>query len=367
MSLYRRFIRARKGMSTIFGALFFIILILMGFSLMTWQFIQQDGYNKLISSMSLQDEKAASEDLSPVSPGATNFAGNSFSITVSNTGGITIQLGRIYIQNLTPAVSTQCTGSSVCIVDPGAGTSNCAGNGNCGFTSPDIFVGENNHVIQVTGLTIGDGSGYKVVMATTRGRQFSFYYPWPVSATGPSNSNSTNTAHGSLDVRFAYNAFNFTQGTQTISQPAWNVPVNVNLVFWIKVYNNAVNPITLDKYSDLYLICERYGSTGEQDCENVVDFFVSDNQTINPSNIVAYNQATRPITLPPAGSSGPNGFTIVKFGSFSPSSTTPNKLSMATPYLFFLVFFYTVPGGQVVGQTLTYFAVRSCTTYPSCP
>ena len=176
-----------------------------------------------------------------------------------------------------------------------------------------------------------------MVLSSSRGRQFSFYYPRLVNIFA-SNSNSTNTAHGSLDVKFDVNTFNFTQGRQTVSQPAWNVPYNVNLVFWIKVTNNAIYPITLSKYSDLYLICERYGQTGEQDCENVVDFFVSDDRTVNPSSIVAYDEVNRPIVLPAAEPNGPTGSTIVKYGSFIPSSTTPNKLSMATPYLFFLVF-----------------------------
>ena len=363
MSVYRRFVHARKGMSTIFGAIFFVILILMGFNLMTWNFLQYDAYNGVVTSMKQRDQQAASEGLAATAPGATGFAGNSFNITVGNTGGASVTVTRVYIFNLSPSGSTQCS-AGVCIVDP-VSPVNCAGNGNCVFLNANVQVGENNHNIRVTGLTINDGSGYKVVLSSMRGRQFSFYYPWPVNIFA-SNSNSTNTAHGSLDVKFDVNTFNFTQGTQTVSQPAWNVPYNVNLVFWVKVTNNAIYPITLSKYSDLYLICERYGLSGEQDCENVVDFFVSDDRTVNPSSILAYDEVNRPVVLPAAGPNGPTGFTIVKFGSFTPSSTTANKVSMATPYLFFLVFFYKV-NGLVVGQTLTFFAVRACTTYPSCP
>src|SRR5712692_2316923 len=356
MSVYRRLARSERGMSTIFGALFFVILILMGFNLMTWNFLQDDAYNGIITSMNQRDQQTTSENLAVVAPGASGFTSNSFNITASNVGGATVTISRIYITNLSPTNSLQCSGASLCTVDP---------SGSPGFTNANIQAGENTHRVTVTGIVINDGSGYKVVLSTTRGRQFSFYYPWPVNIFA-SNSNSTNTAHGALDVKFAVNNFNFTQGTQTVSQPAWNVPYNVNLVFWVKVTNNAIYPITLSKYSDLYLICERYGLSGEQDCENVVDFFVSDDRTVNPSSILAYDEVNRPVVLPAAGPNGPTGFTIVKFGSFTPSSTTANKVSMATPYLFFLVFFYKV-NGLVVGQTLTFFAVRACTTYPSCP
>ncbi len=368
MSVYRRFIRARKGMSTIFAGLFFIILILIGFSLMTWQFVQYDSYTNVILSMNQRDQQAISESLAPTAPGATGFSGTTFNIVVNNTGRVLVMITRIYISNILPTVSTQCSGSSICIIDAASPT-NCAGHGNCAFTNSYIKVGENNHVIQVTGLTIGDGSGYKVVMATTRGRQFSFYYPWPVSTItspggGGSNSNSTNTVHGPLEIQLQVNSFNFTTGTQTVSNPAWKIPYNTPIVFWVKIINNANYSITLSQYSNLYLICEPPG----RDCEDVQAYFVSDNQTLNPSNIIAYNPATRSVTFPPAGPSGPNGFTIVKFGSFTPESTTSQHVNEATPYLFFLVLFYQIGNPpQVVGQMLDYFAVRACNPYPACP
>jgi len=116
-----------------------------------------------------------------------------------------------------------------------------------------------------------------------------FYYPWPVNIFGPSgasNSNDTDTAHGPLDIKLSVNSFNFTQGTKTISQPSWNIPYRVNVVFWIKVYNNGLYPIALSKYTNLYLFCEPPG----KDCEDTQTYFVSDNRTINPSSVVAYDK-----------------------------------------------------------------------------
>src|SRR6266568_9610028 len=183
MRIYRRFLRAKKGMSTVFGGLFFVILILMGFNLMTWNFLQYDTYTGVVTSMKQRDQQAASENLAATAPGATAFAGNSFNITVSNTGGVSVTVTRVYIFNLSPSGSTQCS-TGVCIVDP-VSPVNCAGNGNCVFANANVQVGENNHNIRVTGLTINDGSGYKVVLSSSRGRQFSFYYPWPVNIFGP--------------------------------------------------------------------------------------------------------------------------------------------------------------------------------------
>ncbi|TMI51604.1 hypothetical protein E6H13_08430 [Candidatus Bathyarchaeota archaeon] len=261
---------------------------------------------------------------------------------------------RVYIFNLSTSGSTQCS-AGVCIVDP-VSPVNCAGNGNCVFANANVQVGENNHNIYVTGLTINDGSGHKVVLS---------YYPWPVNIFGPSgasNSNDTDIAPGPPDIKLSVNSFNFTQGTQTISQPAWNIPHRVNVVFWIKVYNNGLYPIALSKYTNLNLFCEAPG----KDCQDTQTYFVSDNHTINPSTIIAYDEVNRPVVLPAAGPNGPTGFTIVKFGAFKPANTTAEALAEATPYPFFMMFFFKV-NGLIVGQTLNFFAVRACTTYPSCP
>jgi hypothetical protein len=246
--------------------------------------------------MSQRDQLSTSENIQAVPPGATGFAGNTFNITLTNLGGVTTTLTRIYIQNVSPTgtLPLQCRGAGLCTVDPGTGTTNCAGNGNCGFTGANIRPGENNHVMKVTGLTVNDGSGYQVIMSSTRGRQFSFFYPWPVNGFGGSNSNATNTAHGALDVKFDINSFNFTRGTQTVSVPGWTVPYGTPLVYWVKVVNNALNPITISQYTSLYFVCyqDRFGS-GQSLCNETDLNFVVDNQTMNPNTLVAYDDVVR--------------------------------------------------------------------------
>lgn len=351
-------------MSTIFGALFFVILTLTGFNLMLWNFIQYDAYNSVLSSMGTRDQQVRLEHISAVAPGATGFAGTSFNITVSNDGGVSVQIARIYIINLSPTNSAQCQGASLCIVDT---------TGSPRFSNGNIQSGENNHLVKVTGILINDGSGYKVSLATTRGNQFSFFYPWPVNlgGGGSSNSNSTNTAHGALDVKFDLNSFNFTQGSQTVSQPGWTVPYQTPLVYWVKVVNNALQPITISIYTSLYFVCyqDRFGS-GSSQCNETDLSFIVDNSTMNPNTLAAYNENTNPYVIPAASPSGPTGFKVLKFGSFCPGSTCgnppPNQdLDFPTPFLVFMGFFYKI-NGVIVGQTISFVAVRACLTYPSC-
>src|SRR5437899_12954964 len=99
MTIYRRFVRAKKGMSTVFGGLFFAILILMGFNLMLWGFIQSDNYNTTLRSMNQKDQLAISENLLPAAPGSQTFTNTSLNIPVDNLAGSTVSIARTYIAN----------------------------------------------------------------------------------------------------------------------------------------------------------------------------------------------------------------------------------------------------------------------------
>jgi hypothetical protein len=368
-------------MSTVFGGLFFVILILLAFNVMLWSFIQYNSYNQVITAAGMRDQQAKSENLVFNAPGASGFSGNNFNITVGNQGGVSVTVAAIYIQNLSPTNSLQCQGvaAALCTVKPPPNS--------IYFSGGNIAIGQLNHIITVSGITINDGSGYQVVLSTTRGRDFSFYYPWPVNMGTASNSNTTNTDHGALDVQFQFNSINFTENHQTTSTPAWTVPCcnngGPNLIWWIKVVNNALSPITISQYTSLYFVCyqDRFGNpNGYGNCQETDDSFVVDSNTLNPSNIILYNQATNPYVLPAAGPNGPTGYTIMKFGSACPGQqhedsnsdcvsggpATPQDVDYDTPYLVFMGFFYQ-ENGYTVGQTISFVAIRACATYPSCP
>src|SRR2546422_10592204 len=99
MRFYTKFVRAKKGMSTIFGALFFVILILMGFNLMLWNFAQFDAYNRVITTMGLSDQQRSAEALTFNPPGIMN-TGSPFNFTVNNIGGDTSTIRSLYIHKL---------------------------------------------------------------------------------------------------------------------------------------------------------------------------------------------------------------------------------------------------------------------------
>jgi len=366
MGLYRRFVRAKRGMSTVFGGLFFVILILMGFNLMLWGFIQYDNYNTSLRTVGQNDLLAASENLVPTNPGAQNFTTTSFNIPVNNLGGTTVSISRIYITNVSPTGGTQCTSAGVsagpCIVDSGSGSQNCAGFGNCFFTNGNVAAGVINQLIHVSGLALNDGSGYKVILASTRGRLFSFFYPWPVTPVNvgiPGGNFVTNI--GPLSIYFDYKSFNFTQGAQTVSQSAFCVPSNsIPLVFWVKIANSATDSaVTLKDTTVMQL--QAYGVSG---FGQFITVWIVNQTTVNPNGVIAYNNA-QPSVLPPASPSGAATFTLVKFGSTSQDGTSaPSfKSSVDGNWIMFMGFYYTYRG-LTQGETIPFLDIKTTSGYP---
>ncbi len=358
MRSYRRLARSRKGIGTIFGGLFVIIILLMGFNLMLWTFVQYDSYNTIINRMTQRDQQAAAENLVPKNPGATDFTANSFNITVDNLG-IAVSIARIYILNISPTSATQCTSTTngPCTVDPLPATNHFEwGNIPEGVIDHKITVRVDN----VNLSPINDGSGYKVILASTRGRLFSFFYPWPV--VPPPTGQLFQTNIGPLTVFFDFKSFNFTQGSQTQSQTAWVLPVNTALVFYLKVTNGATDSsIRLRVQSSLLLFPYSAGGLGAAS-----PFYIVGPGTVNPNSIQAYNDQTGPFyDLPPADPSGPTVSTIVRFGARTQGSSTSQSLpNQEQTFLIFIGFYYMYKG-NFQGQTVPFVATRSCAAYPA--
>lgn len=351
----KAFRRSKKGMSTIFGALFFIILTLMGFNLILWNFIQYDAYNTVITSMQQRDLNRVSEDLVPKNPGANNFTSNTFNIIVDNLG-IPASISRIYILNISPTGSSQCS-TSVCIVD--------ASPASPGFSNGNIREGEISHNITVTtgnGLApINDGSGYKVTLATTRGRTFSFFYPWPLvippsSGGGPSNF-VTNI--GPLAIYFDFKSFNFTQGSQTQSQSAFCAPSSIPMVFWIKVANTASSNVIIKSQTMMQL--QPYSANG---FGQFVRVWIDDPGTVNPNTVIPYDEVNNPYNLAAAPVNGPGPAVILKFSASGQNGGGAQSMGRADNWLTNIGIYYLF-NGQAQGQTIPFMDFRTINTYPS--
>ena len=352
MTVYRRLARSKKGMSTIFGGLFFVIIILMGFNVMLWGFIQYDAYNHVITSMSQRDQQAVSENLIPVN--ATYPTGGPLSIIVNNLGGSSVTIAAIYIWNTN--TTGQCR-PTPCIFNPPPQLVTY-------FTNGNIPAGAVNFVIHVNGINVKDGNSYRISLATTRGREFNLYYPWRFSSLiingNPGGNFVTNV--GPLAVYFDFKSFNYTQGTQTTSIPAFCMTPG-NSIIYVRVANTSTNA-TVTIESSTMMQMQPYSANG---FGQFVRAWILAPNSINPSTEFAYNYPSGAYVLQPSGPNGPTpaSFAILKIGATSQNGLGSASLTNSDNWLTFIGIYY-MYNGQPQGETIPFMDFRTSSGAPIC-
>ena len=350
MSVYRRLARSKKGMSTVFGGLFFVIIILMGFNVMLWGFIQYDAYNHVITSMSQRDQQAVSENLIPVN--ATQASGGPLNVIVNNLGGSSVSIAAVYIWNTN--TTGQCR-PTPCIIYPPPPAFTY-------FTNGNIPAGSVNFVIHVTGINVKDGNSYRITLATTRGREFNLYYPWRFSSlTITGNPGEFVTNIGPLAIFFDTRSFNYTSGTQTVSQSAFCMPAGTNVVLYIKLANtDPNNNVTL--LSQTGMQAQAYGVNGFGQFSHA---WILAPNSVNPSTNFAYSLSS-PYLLQHAGPNGPvpASFAIVKIGGAGPNQAGSVSFGNSNVSWITFIGFYYLFQGQVQGQTIPF--MDFVTNAPNC-
>jgi len=351
MGLYRKFARSKKGMSTIFGALFFVILILMGFNVMLWGFVQLDAYNSVITKMSQRDQQAISENIVPTNStcdSTCKLGSGTLFVWVNNLGGSSVSIASVYLYNVNGTGICQPT---PCVASPASGSGN-------------IPVGSVNFPIKVQGIAIGSYS-YHIVLASSRGRLFSLYYPWrfnslTVNQLGGGGGNFVTTI-GPLAVYFDFKSFNYTQGTQTVSQSAFCLPNATPVVLYIRLANTATDGnVTL--LSRTGIEAQAYGVNGFGQFSSA---WILAPNSINPSTNFAYS-LTNPYNLQAAGPNGPTAasFAVVKIGGSGPNQAGAVTFSnLGSSWITFIGFTY-VYKNQVQGETIPF--MDFVTNAPNC-
>ncbi|MEM2228323.1 MAG: hypothetical protein QXR82_05945 [Candidatus Bathyarchaeia archaeon] len=208
--MIKKSIHSRKGVGTALGAVFYIGLVI--FSLATLILISsyQMKYLQARDEMFEWDIKRMSENLNIISINQpSNRLGYTFDIIVNNTGGVLVKIARIYIYDnnedkLWGIFDKQKT--------PGEN----------GFINGEIIPGEGNHVISVKAqkaLANEPVYRYRIIVATERGRQFSFSYPLPKL---PPPSPPTTGEFSVLVVTFNLESFQYKDLDHVKWQPAWS-------------------------------------------------------------------------------------------------------------------------------------------------
>jgi len=261
------FFKRKRGISTIIGAAFFITIMLLAFNLMLWQMVQYDSYQKELDKIAQRDRDRLAERLEVSDIFFTASGTPLITITARNTGGIGINLVRIYFDT-----------SPVTIVEKGSESHYFAG----GF----LNVGEYGTInIYKTGSTPLTSTGtYTLTFVTERGNIFTSYYP----KTSRFQSSIAYT-FGSMRARYAWSESGGTITYATFNAQPWqnasmpyphlsdisNSPdYNIktisgrpNYYAWqirILFRNIAETPIYLGNVSDVFLMSTIYQLLGQR-------------------------------------------------------------------------------------------------------
>lgn len=367
MSVYRRLARSKKGMSTVFGGLFFVILILMGFNVMLWGFVQLDAYNSTISRMSQRDQQATSENLVPVNSTCTaSCATGSGTLTmvVNNLGGYSVSVSNVYISNTNTTGSCQPT---PCILTPIAGTAN-------------IPAGAVNFAVKVQPtVQILSSNSYHLSLATSRGRLFNLYYPWRFNSliiNGGTGGNFV-TNIGPLAIYFDSKSFNYTTGSSgpcsgvapNGSCSAFCMPTS-SVILYLRVANTATTPVTILTQTGMDGV--PYAGISQppgQFMKLNTQSWLLDPSSVNPGANFAYSYSTNPYVLAPAGPNGPvpASFAVLKLGAQAPGTgggaQGATTFSAGLSFISFIGIYYLF-NGQPQGQTIPF--MDFYTNSPNC-
>jgi len=362
----KRFAGRRKGIGTILGAGYFIIIMLAIFNLIMWEVNQYDAYQQLVDQMNQVDQERISENLEFVDPGITDFgtlgSNKCFNLTVRNTGGITISTARLYFYNYSDTSS-----SALKIIEKSA-----AGISVNYFTNGFINPGESNHKIRVvTTLDMSKATAqrpYIIYLTTERGRTFSTVCPRTIL---PEPGNVGFIDVGPLRFKFDYYSLNYTTPSRITPNPAWvidNYASGTSIMFFVTVINTANDyDITLKKYC--VFDCSELAQTGASG--KVASFYIVDKDSTWPgaSTMFPYNEVNDPYVLPknPDPNNPQGGIAnIIKFGAKSWGTAEVQCLftgggGYAQYEYLVLMGFYYVYKGQDYGATIPFVAIRTNT------
>mgnify|MGYP001027959221 CR=1 FL=1 len=258
--------RSKRGISTIIGAAFFITIMLLAFNLMLWEMVQYDSYQQALDKMAQKDKDRLAEQLEVSDIFFTTSTPAHITISLRNTGGISVNVVRIYFDT-----------KPVTIVDKGSGGGH--------FTGGFLNVGETGTIdVNTQGTSLVSTGSYTLTFVTERGNLFTSYYP----KTSRFQSSIAYT-FGSMRTRYAWSA---SGGTITYAQfnaqtwqnasmpyphlsdvsnsPDYNIKTisgRANYYAWqirILFRNIAESPIYLGNVSDVFLMSTIYQLLGQR-------------------------------------------------------------------------------------------------------
>ena len=180
----------RRAISTIMGGMIILSLLLTALGTMVYVSQQFDQYQQTAYKMGHYRDQAQSESIVANPPGLTvggAWSGcggcNMYNMSLSNLGGVGVQIVRIYITS----TGSGCT--SLCVLNPSSSSTSYTFRQSAQFLNP----GETNHVVllflpNTVYLPYAYPPLNTISIVTSRGSVFSFQWPFQMQVGGQSQS-----------------------------------------------------------------------------------------------------------------------------------------------------------------------------------
>jgi hypothetical protein len=263
----------RKAVSTMIGGIIVLALFLTALVAMVVVSQQYDAYQNTVNAMSQKDIDRYSENVTVLYPGLIgNFtvpgcgAGgkcNQYNMTLSNNGGMAVQIVRIYINS----TGSGCTISQgLCVLDQA--TTQTPRAYTFGMSDGFLNVGELFHVVRFwlpTTVALPNQTltpKNTIWIVTARGRVFTFQ--WPFAPIGPQGGEGVNPTIQTGLMKIAYNSSSYNSATDACHKEpgeTWSVGGSKTLTFvnpWIT--GTAMNNVMSQDPPDLFVYANTVNS-----------------------------------------------------------------------------------------------------------
>jgi hypothetical protein len=264
--LHRIWIR-KRAVSTMVAGIIVLSIFLMADAAMVLVGQQYHAYLLTNYQMRQNEIDRVSESLVPVYPGLDKTVSSpsgttQYVLTMSNYAGIATRIRRIYVSS---SISPGCY-PNPCVLDPSA---TAVPNS---FRALDALVngGEFGHQVTVwlsSANQLESGTS-TVQVATSRGRVFSFVFPFPQNTKTTGGIGGTGLNIGPLVIMYqavmiTYSVGNSAVDYQSPVDTGWVFPYTTNIMFFIKIANQGLNNVILSAQSSFQV--NQFDSTGDPD------------------------------------------------------------------------------------------------------
>lgn len=336
----KRFIKCKRGLSTVIGAVFCVLVILMGFSFILWEANQYDSYIDAVNERTRLDQEQANE---MVAIGDSSIAGDDLNFSVINTGAVTAHLVSLWVTEYSGTTANWHVGpiSISNYLNPGSTT-----------------------IITETIEGVDPDLNYLIKIVTERGNVAKkLYEPGIQPGTGGE------FIGGPFLLEFSAEAFRYTSDNNPASPAtAFEIDNDRNdIVFWIKFNNRATRGIQISQHSFFLVVVrdlESQGNPGNMEYERY--FHVVD-PTSDSSGLDAYSPDY--MQTIPSGEDATLKFGAETVGGTSFLGSEPLHASgddfWENLLWTFIVIFWRYeptiedPNPPTFGQTIAYAAIRS--------